>query len=186
MHHRPCEPDNRPLPGETKLIAAETGYCVKTVSRAIDWWVAHGFLIEDIGLAKSRAYRPQWDLFELHWIAIAEDIEARKQAWRVNATDPPMDILDRGYGRLPQHLTGEDAPVYVARLPEPCKMAEEWEALVKARWSLPSDQASSKPEAQIEGCRGARVYSWKPKKPWATRDSSMAVYVGSGLGSDGQ
>ena len=65
---------------ETKLIAAETGYCVKTVSRAIDWWVAHGFLIEDIGLAKSRAYRPQWDLFELHWIAIAEDIKARKQA----------------------------------------------------------------------------------------------------------
>ena len=54
-----------------------------------------------------------------------------------------MDILDRGYGRPPQHLTGEDAPVYVARLPEPCKMAEEWEALVKARWSLPSDQASS-------------------------------------------
>ena len=96
------------------------------------------------------------------------------------------DILDRGYGRLPQHLTGEDAPVYVARLPEPCKMAEEWEALVKARWSLPSDQASSKPEAQIVGCRGARVYSWKPKKPWATRDSSMAVYVGSGLGSEGQ
>jgi len=40
---------------ETKLIAAETGYCVKTVSRAIDWWVAHGFLIEDIGL-QSRGH----------------------------------------------------------------------------------------------------------------------------------
>ena len=55
VHHRPCEPDNRPLTGETKLIAAETGYCVKTVSRAIDWWVAHGFLIEDIGL-QSRGH----------------------------------------------------------------------------------------------------------------------------------
>ena len=60
-----------------RLIAAETGYCVKTVRRAVDWWVAHGFLIEqDMGLAKSRAYHLQWNLFEMHWISIAEDIKA--------------------------------------------------------------------------------------------------------------
>jgi hypothetical protein len=84
-----------------KLIAAETGYCVKTVRRVIDWWVAHGFLIEqDMGLAKSRAYHPQWDLFELHWIAIAEDIKAGKESWRGNSTEPPMDIkgsIDGGH-----------------------------------------------------------------------------------------
>jgi len=76
-----------------KLIAVETGYCVKTVRRVIDWWVAHGFLIEqDMGLAKSRAYHPQWDLFEMHWIAINEDIKARKESWRGNSMEPPMDI----------------------------------------------------------------------------------------------
>jgi hypothetical protein len=84
-----------------RLIAAETGYCVKTVRRVVDWWVAHGFLIEqDMGLAKSRAYHPQWDLFELHWIAIAEDIKARKESWRGNSTEPPMDIkgfIDGGH-----------------------------------------------------------------------------------------
>ena len=93
LHHRPCKPKNPPLPGEAKLIAAETGYCVKTVKRAVDWWVAHGFLIEqDMGLAKSRAYHPQWNFFEMHWIAIAKDIKALKESWRGNSTKTPMDI----------------------------------------------------------------------------------------------
>jgi hypothetical protein len=35
-------------------------------------------------------------------------------------------LLDRGYGRPPQHITGEVAASYVARLPEPAKSAEEW------------------------------------------------------------
>src|SRR4029450_4330574 len=43
-------------------------------------------------------------------------------AARVSAANA---LLDRGYGKPPQHITGENAPVYVARLPEPCKTAEE-------------------------------------------------------------
>jgi hypothetical protein len=41
-------------------------------------------------------------------------------------------LLDRGWGKPPQHqhITGENAPVYVARLPEPCKTADEWLASV--------------------------------------------------------
>jgi hypothetical protein len=49
-------------------------------------------------------------------------------AARVSAAN---SLLDRGYGKPPQHITGEGGPVYVARLPEPCKTAEEWEASVK-------------------------------------------------------
>ena len=37
-------------------------------------------------------------------------------------------LLDRGYGKPPQHITGEVGPSYVVRLPEPCKTAEEWVA----------------------------------------------------------
>jgi len=38
-------------------------------------------------------------------------------------------LLDRGYGKPPQHqhITGEDGPRYVALLPE-LKTVEEWEA----------------------------------------------------------
>ena len=46
-------------------------------------------------------------------------------AARVSAANA---LLDRGYGKPPQHITGENPPVYVARLPEPCKTAEEWVA----------------------------------------------------------
>jgi Family of unknown function (DUF5681) len=48
-------------------------------------------------------------------------------AARVSAANA---LLDRGYGKppQPQHITGENAPVYVARLPEPCKTVEEWVA----------------------------------------------------------
>ena len=35
-------------------------------------------------------------------------------------------LLDRGYGRPAQHITGDVAASYVARLPEPAKSAEEW------------------------------------------------------------
>jgi Family of unknown function (DUF5681) len=46
-------------------------------------------------------------------------------AARVSAANA---LLDRGYGKPPQHITGENAPRYVALLPEPCKTAEEWVA----------------------------------------------------------
>src|SRR6476660_3655083 len=35
-------------------------------------------------------------------------------------------LLDRGYGRPAQHITGDVVASYVARLPEPAKSAEEW------------------------------------------------------------
>ena len=35
-------------------------------------------------------------------------------------------LLDRGYGKPPQHVTGEGGPVYVARLPTPAPTAEAW------------------------------------------------------------
>jgi hypothetical protein len=66
-----------------KLIAAETGYSIETVKRAIKWWVSKKFLVvESTGVGRSNAYHPQWELFELHWIAAADDIEAQKEAWR--------------------------------------------------------------------------------------------------------
>jgi len=49
-------------------------------------------------------------------------------AARVSAANA---LLDRGYGKPPQHITGEGGPRYVARLPEPCKTAEEWQASVQ-------------------------------------------------------
>jgi hypothetical protein len=44
-------------------------------------------------------------------------------AARVSAANA---LLDRGYGRPAQHITGDVAASYVARLPEPAKNAEEW------------------------------------------------------------
>jgi hypothetical protein len=38
-------------------------------------------------------------------------------AARVSAANA---LLDRGYGKPPQHITGEGGPQYVVRLPEPC------------------------------------------------------------------
>jgi Family of unknown function (DUF5681) len=44
-------------------------------------------------------------------------------AARVSAANA---LLDRGYGKPPQHVTGEVAASYVARLPMPCKNVTEW------------------------------------------------------------
>jgi hypothetical protein len=44
-------------------------------------------------------------------------------AARVSAAN---SLLDRGYGKPPQHIRGEVATSYVARLPKPAKSAEEW------------------------------------------------------------
>ena len=49
-------------------------------------------------------------------------------ASRVSAANA---LLDRGYGKPPQHITGEGGPSYVVRLPEPCKTAGEWEASIQ-------------------------------------------------------
>jgi uncharacterized protein DUF5681 len=44
-------------------------------------------------------------------------------ASRVSAANA---LLDRGYGKPPQHITGEVAASYVARLPTPCVDVTEW------------------------------------------------------------
>jgi hypothetical protein len=81
-------------------------------------------------------------------------------AARVSAANA---LLDRGYGKPPQHLTGESGISYVARLPDVAKNAEECLASVRATRSLPSDQALPKPEARIQGQR--ILESRKPLAP---------------------
>src|SRR6476619_5015818 len=51
-------------------------------------------------------------------------------AARVSAANA---LLDRGYGKPPQHLTGESGTSYVVRLPEVCATAEEWIASIADR-----------------------------------------------------
>jgi Family of unknown function (DUF5681) len=60
-------------------------------------------------------------------------------AARVSAAN---SLLDRGYGKPPQHITGEDGPSYVVRLPEPCKTAEEWVASLGDRPALTPSNVS--------------------------------------------
>jgi hypothetical protein len=69
-------------------------------------------------------------------------------AARVSAANA---LLDRGYGKPPQHIMDESARSYVVRVPEVAKSTEAWLASVRAERRLPSDQASSKPEERIEG-----------------------------------
>src|SRR5262245_56211226 len=75
-------------------------------------------------------------------------------AARVSAANA---LLDRGYGKPPQHITGESGTAYVVRLPEVAKSVEEWEASVQAdirAGRLPaSDQDRQRLQGQIEGDR---------------------------------
>ena len=61
-------------------------------------------------------------------------------AARVSAANA---LLDRGYGKPPQHITGEGGPSYVVRLPEPCKTAEEWVASLGDRSSQTPSNGSA-------------------------------------------
>src|SRR5262245_37687483 len=44
-------------------------------------------------------------------------------------------LLDRGYGKAPQHIDAEIGS-YVVRLPRPYDTAEEWEAAVKVEMAM--------------------------------------------------
>jgi Family of unknown function (DUF5681) len=72
-------------------------------------------------------------------------------AARVSAANA---LLDRGYGKPPQHITGEVGVSYVARLPEPAKTAEEWTA------SLTNVQ--NKPLLSASVCRQDEANADKP------------------------
>jgi|SRR4029453_7281391 hypothetical protein len=54
-------------------------------------------------------------------------------AARVSAANA---LLDRGYGKPPQHVTSQEAS-YFALLPQRCETAEEWMATVDTRGALP-------------------------------------------------
>jgi hypothetical protein len=62
-------------------------------------------------------------------------------AARVSAANA---LLDRGYGKPQQHITGEVGPSYVVRLPEPCKTAEEWVASLGDRPAQPRIEPPSR------------------------------------------
>jgi Family of unknown function (DUF5681) len=67
-------------------------------------------------------------------------------AARVSAANA---LLDRGYGKPPQHITGEGGPRYVVRLPEPCKTAEEWVASLGDRSAeTPSNGSMAQQESR--------------------------------------
>jgi hypothetical protein len=66
-------------------------------------------------------------------------------AARVSAANA---LLDRGYGKPPQHITGEGGPVYVARLPQVCATAEEW---VGSLGNRPDQPRSIAPTNGAEG-----------------------------------
>jgi hypothetical protein len=53
-------------------------------------------------------------------------------AARVSAANA---LLDRGYGKPPQHIAGHNAN-YVALLPQRCETAEEWMATVETHRAL--------------------------------------------------
>jgi Family of unknown function (DUF5681) len=55
-------------------------------------------------------------------VSIMDNPKAAPAA-RVSAANA---LLDRGYGKPPQHVTGEVAASYVARLPTPCVDVTEW------------------------------------------------------------
>ena len=57
-------------------------------------------------------------------VSIMNDAKSAPAA-RVSAAN---SLLDRGYGKPPQHVTGEGGPQYVVRLPQVCATAEEWVA----------------------------------------------------------
>ena len=59
-------------------------------------------------------------------VSIMDNPKAAPAA-RVSAAN---SLLDRGYGKPPQHITGEGGPSFVVRLPEPARDAESWLASV--------------------------------------------------------
>jgi hypothetical protein len=69
-------------------------------------------------------------------VSIMTNTKAEPAA-RVSAAN---SLLDRGYGKPPQHISGD--PQYVVRLPEPCKTAEEWVASLGDRPAQTSSNVS--------------------------------------------
>ena len=70
-------------------------------------------------------------------VSIMNDPQCAPAA-RVSAANA---LLDRGYGKPPQHVTSQEAS-YFALVPPRCETAEEWMALVEARKDLTNERAT--------------------------------------------
>ena len=72
---------------------------------------------------------------------------------RVSAAN---SLLDRGYGKPPQHITGEGGPIYVARLPMPAPTAEAWANSLPDAYKplLTAEIDSPEPASPISGAPG--------------------------------
>src|SRR5262245_9861086 len=64
-------------------------------------------------------------------------------AARVSAANA---LLDRGYGKPPQYVTGQNAH-YFALVPKECETAEEWMAMVEPRKALTDAHAAPMDES---------------------------------------
>jgi hypothetical protein len=71
-----------------KVMAIETGYCVKTVRKVLDWIAANTPFLEierrtgSKGQFRSNAYHVQWQHLEVDWIGIQVCIDEAKQEHR--------------------------------------------------------------------------------------------------------
>jgi Family of unknown function (DUF5681) len=64
-------------------------------------------------------------------VSIMKNVKASDAA-RVSAATA---LLDRGYGKPQQHITGDPVP-FVVRLPQPYANSEEWAAAVKVEMAM--------------------------------------------------
>jgi hypothetical protein len=53
--------------------------------------------------------------------------DARYREQIMNGVAAAIAILDRGYGKAPQHISGKLSQRYVAELPEVCEDGDDWE-----------------------------------------------------------
>ena len=96
-------------------------------------------------------------------------------AARVSAANA---LLDRGYGKPPQHITGEGGPSYVVRLPEPCTTAEEWVASLGDR-SSPTPSDGWRLNDESTRLRSAAVHKLDPVlTPRLTKASVVSLNAG--------
>jgi hypothetical protein len=143
------------MPRQT-VLAIETGYSRDTVKRVVPWWERNGFLKTDSrGLAHALAYHPQWDLFEMHWIAVQDDIAASKGRLVTYACTTPRCIKghhDEGHHGAPHNL--KEGTTKLELNPERVHASRDTNNLSESHFSgeplLPSEQVESQKASKKE------------------------------------
>jgi hypothetical protein len=138
-----ANPDNGVcFPGQT-TIGIETGCSRRTVQRGIDWWTKKKFLTtESRGLGHALAYHPQWELFELYYIAAADDIAAQKEALRVPCvTKGAHACVTKGAHDERQHADAQNLKVLTSKV-EPHPERAQSPSASDASASLEEKEAS--------------------------------------------